>query len=195
MNRFVGAGALLAALLTVGCTVDDDRAADTTAMGDTAAMGDTLAGTQPAAPLAEGADDRAETALSTDTTLRRYGLDVDEDDNRLVIKGKVRTEAERSRAEEVARGLAGGAAIENRVEVDPNAEVNDNPVDVDDLEDQIEDAFEADTMFRGLDLDVDESNGQIVLGGRASAAQRSAAEELAKRLAGTVQVMNRITTQ
>lgn len=169
------------------CRQADERPADTVAGGDTLAM------TPAPAPVTQDADDRAETALSTDSTVRRYGLDVDEDDNRLVIKGKVRTAAEKTKAEEVVRGLAAGATIENRIEVDANAEMNDNPIDVDDLEDSIEDAIEADSTFRGHEVDVDESNGRIVLSGEASAAARTSAEQLAKRLAGTVEVVNRIT--
>ena len=176
-------------VLASSCRKAEERPADTMAGGDTVAMA-------PApTPVTEDVDDRVETALSTDSTVRRYGLDVDEDDNRLVLKGKVRTAAERTKAEEVAGGLAAGATIENRIEVDPNAEMNDNPIDVDDLEDSLEDAIEADTTFRGHDIEVDESNGRIVLTGRAPAAARTAAEQLAKRMAGTVEVMNRIRAQ
>ena len=86
--------------------------------------------------------------------------------------------------------------MDNRIRVDAKAGgAGARPVDVDDIEDQVEDALEADSTLRALNLDVDEEDGQLVLEGKATTAQRAAAEALAKRLAGTVTVVNRIRVQ
>lgn len=183
------ATALLPVALLAACGGEPRTTADTTAVA-----ADTT-GAPPAAttvPDADAVDDRVERALETDSLLRRYGLDADDDDNRVVLKGTVRTDAERAHAQTVAGGLAAGATIENRIKVDANAAGSDDIVDVDDLEDQIEDAIEADSTFRGHDIDVDEDNGRIVLEGRVPAAVKAAAETLARRLAGTTQVISRI---
>ena len=67
---------------------------------------------------------------------------------------------------------------------------------MDDVEDQVEDALEADSTMRALDLDVDEENGQLVLEGKVkTAAQRTLAEGLVKRVAGTVTVVNRVKVE
>jgi osmotically-inducible protein OsmY len=182
----LAAAAAVAALAACG---GDDR----TTVDTTTAAGATTAVTPTPAPDADAVDDRVERALEADSLLRRYGLDADDDDNRVVLKGTVRTDAEKAHAQSVASGLAAGAAIDNRIKVDANARGWDAVVDVDDLEDQIEDAIEADSTFRGHDIDVDEDNGKIVLEGRVPAAVKTAAEALARRMAGTVQVVSRIT--
>lgn len=94
----------------------------------------------------------------------------------------------------VAGGVAAGVTVDNRIRVAANARMSNDTPDVDDVEEQIEKAFEDDATIKALNLDVDEDNGQIVLEGTAPAAQRTAAEEIAKRIAGTVTVVNRIKT-
>jgi osmotically-inducible protein OsmY len=174
--------------MAAACTPDADTTADTAAGmvgGTTAATG---------APDADRVDDRVEVALSTDTTLRGFGLDADEDDGRVVLKGAVRTEAQKQHAAQVATGVAAGVTIDNRIRVDANARMSNDMPDVDDVEEQIEKALEDDATLRSLNVEVDEDNGQIVLEGNATAEQKTAVETLAKRIAGTVTVVNRIKT-
>lgn len=188
MSRLTNVAAVLALAVALGACGDAATDDDTTAVVPGA---DTPAATVEA----DDVDDRVEVALANDSTLRRYGLDVDDDDNRVVLKGTVRTEAEKAHAQTVAGGLAAGLTIENRIRVDAGAAGSDNVTDVDDLEDQIEDAIEADSVFRGHDVEVDEDNGRIVLEGKVPAAVKTAAEALARRMAGAVEVVSRITTQ
>lgn len=149
--------------------------------------------TPPTNVEADDLDDRVEVALSTDSVLRRYGLDADDDDNRIVLTGAVRTGEERAAAAVLASGLAQGLTVENRIEVDADVQGSDDITDVDELEDQIEDAFEADATLNALDIDVGEDDGRIVLSGRVPAAAKTAAESLARGMAGTVEVVSRIT--
>ena len=174
-------------LALLGCPAGDDSAADTAA-GDTAA---------PAAATAEQMDDRVERALETDSTLQAFGLDADDDNGRIIIKGRVRTAEQRALALQVATREAGGVAVDNRVRVDSTiAAGRARPVDVDELEERIEDAIEDDSTFRGLDVDVEEDDGQLILEGTVkTAAQKAAAETLAKGMAGTVVVVNRLRVE
>jgi osmotically-inducible protein OsmY len=175
-------------MMAAACTPSADSTADTAA----GAVGATTAAT--VAPDADRVDDRVEVALSTDSTLRGFGLDADEDDGRIVLKGAVRTEAQKAAAAQVATGVASGVSIDNRIRVDANARMSNDMPDVDDVEEQIEKGLEDDAALRSLNIDVDEDNGQIVLEGTATAEQKTAVETLAKRIAGTVVVVNRIKT-
>jgi osmotically-inducible protein OsmY len=170
--------------------------------GDTEYTADTAAGTvggtaaASAVPDAERVDNRVEVALSTDATLRPFGLDADDDDGRVVLKGAVRTEEQKSMATRVATSVAAGVPIENRIRVDANARMSDNAVDVDEVEEQVEKALEDDATLKPLNLDVGEDNGQIVLEGTVQTAeQKTLAEQIAKRIAGTVVVVNRVRVQ
>jgi osmotically-inducible protein OsmY len=188
MSLMTRAASCVAAMIfTLACAGDADNTADTAA----GAVGATTAATTPDA---DRIDDRVEVALSTDTTLRGFGLDADEDDGKVVLKGAVRTEEQKSHAAMVAGGVAAGVTVDNRIRVNANARMSNDTPDVDDVEEQIEKAFDDDATLKPLNLDVDEDNGQIVLEGTASAAQKAAAEEIAKRIAGTVVVVNKIKT-
>jgi osmotically-inducible protein OsmY len=187
-TRAASSLAAIALIFTAAaCAGDADRAADTAA----GTLGSTAAAT--AAPDADRVDDRVEVALSTDATLQPFGLDADEDDGRVVLKGAVRTEDQRALAAQVATRVASGVAIDNRIRVDGNAKMSDNPVDVDDVEEQVEKAFDDDATLKPFNIDVDEDNGQIVLEGTVRTAdQKAMAEQIAKRIAGTVTVVNKI---
>lgn len=70
-----------------------------------------------AAVAADEADDRVEDAFKADPTLRAFDLDADDKDGRLLLKGTVRTAAQRRAAEELARRLAPGIPLDNRIRV------------------------------------------------------------------------------
>jgi osmotically-inducible protein OsmY len=188
-TRAAGSIAAIALIFSAACAGDAGDTADTAA----GAVGATTAAT--AAPDADRIDDRVEVALNADSTLRGFGLDADEDNNTVVLKGAVRTDAQKQQAAQVATGVASGVTIDNRIRVDANARMSNDMVDVDDIEEQIEKAIEDDATLRSFDLDVDEDNGQIKLEGRVQTAeQKTAIETLAKRIAGTVTVVNNIKT-
>jgi|SRR5688572_4482931 len=184
-------------LVLVACSSGNEASSDSPAP---AGVADSAAGTtmQPAPQPAASADDRddaVERALDADAGLQAFALDADDDDGRIVLKGRVQTAAQRDLAGQVAAREAAGITVDNRIRVDAAVRTGARPVDVDDIEDQVEDALEADSTLRALNLDVDEEDGQLVLEGTATSAQRAAAEAHAKRLAGTVTVVNRIKVQ
>jgi osmotically-inducible protein OsmY len=188
-HSFIGTLTLatLPALL-LACSGGDAPATDT-------ASGMSGASTTTAAPVtnADDLDDRVERALEADTSLQLFGLDADDKDGRLVLKGRVRSAEQAAMALQVATGVAAGTPIDNRIRIDAAAGGGARPVDVDEVEDRVEDALEADSALKDLDLDVDEDNGTLVIEGTVkTAAQRTAIEELARRIAGTVTVVNRV---
>ena len=182
-------------LVIVACSGGKDAASDSVAAA--AGVTDSAAGMSQPAATADARDDVVERALDADAGLQAYGLDADDDDGRIVLKGRVRTASERDLAGQVATREAAGVAIDNRIRVDASvAAAASRPADVDDIEEQVEDALEADSTMRALDLDVDEENGQLVLEGKVkTAAQRTLAEGLVKRVAGTVPVVNRVKVE
>jgi osmotically-inducible protein OsmY len=195
------ASAIAAIAVMFAVTACADREADTTdtaagAVGATTAVGATSAPT-PSTPSAESADDRVEVALSTDANLRGFGLDADESDGRIILKGAVRTEEQKSQAAQVAARVAPGVTVDNRIRVQATARMStSDPVDVDAVEEQVENALEEDATLRPFDLEVDEDNGQIIITGNVRTAdQKALADQIAKRIAGTVVVVNRVRVQ
>jgi len=182
---------LLLAAGVLACSRGDD------ARTDTAAAGTTPAATTPAAPAsADDAEDRVEAALDADSGLSRFGLDADDDDGKVVLKGKVATEAQKAAAAAVATRVAAGVAVDNRIRVETGAGGGARPADVDEAEDRVEDAIEADSTLRGLDIDVDEENGQLVLDGKVrTAAQKTMAEQIATRTATGITVVNKLRVE
>ena len=182
-------------LVLVACSGARDATSDSVAAA--AGVTDSAAGMSQPAATADARDDVVERALDADAGLQAYGLDADDDDGRIVLKGRVRTAAERDLAAQVAAREAAGVTVDNRIRVDSSVAASaSRPVDVDDIEDQVEDALEADSTMNALDLDVDEENGQLVLEGNVKTAQqRTLAEGLAKRIAGTVTVVNRVKVE
>ena len=182
-------------LVLAACSGGRDTASDSVAAS--AGVTDSAAGMSQPAATADDRDDVVERALDADAGLQTFGLDADDDDGRIVLKGRVRTAAERDLAGQIAAREAAGVAVDNRIRVDAAvAGSAARPVDVDDVEEQVEDALEADSTMRALDLDVDEENGQLVVEGKVkTAAQRTLAEGFVKRAAGTVTVVNRIEVE
>ncbi|MGB3300939.1 MAG: BON domain-containing protein [Phormidesmis sp.] len=69
-------------------------------------------------------------------------------------------------------------------------------VDLDDLEDRVEDAFDADQTLAPFDVDADEEGDSIVLTGLVQTAEQKAlAEQIAKQTAPNVPIVNQIRTQ
>ena len=181
--------ALVVTVSLVACSKGDANRTDT--------LGGTAPGSVAATPAptisADDAEDRVERALDADPALQAFGLDADDDDGRIVLKGAVSTAELQAQAAQIAAREAGGLTIDNRIRVEASRAGGARPVDVDDVEDRVEDALEADSTLRGLDLDADEENGALVLEGNVkTAAQQTAALELAKRVAGTVAVTSRL---
>lgn len=70
-----------------------------------------------AADAADDAEDPVEDAFDAEATLREFDLDADDEDGRLVLKGEVRSAAQRTLAEDVARRAAPNVRIDNQIRV------------------------------------------------------------------------------
>ncbi len=199
------AASLIAAIaLTFAVAACADRDADMTdtaagAVGTTAGVGATTPGTPgtPGVAAAESNDDRIEVALSTDPNLQGFGLDVDERGGRIILRGAVRTEEQKTQAGQVALRITPGATIDNRIRVVTTARMSTTaPTDADEAEERVENALEADAVLGPFDLEVDEDDGRIIISGNVRTAdQKSQVEAIARRIAGTITVENRVSVR
>ena len=156
---------------------------------------DTATGAVATQVSADDLDDRVEDALDADSSLRQFRLDVDDDDNRIVLEGAVRSDEQKTLAEQIAVRTAAGLTIENRITVSANAPIREGR-SLDDVEDRVEDALEADSVLAMFDLDVDDANNGLTIDGRVrSEDQKTRAEEVAKRTAPGVSILNRVRVQ
>ena len=182
--------ALALPVVLVACSSGEKAADSTGAVDTTAAMAPTPA---PAGDV----DDRVERALDTDSTLGAFSIDADKEDDKIELKGRVPTQALKDAATAVATREAGGLVVDNQIKIDASRTASGTKaVDADDAEDNVEDAIRNDAGLKDTDIDVEEDNGALVLEGSVkTAAQQTAALELAKRVAGTVAVTSRLTVK
>ncbi len=178
--------AALLALSLAACGNDEPAVADPT-------LADTPVGTVPAPGMdADDAADRVDDALAADPALGPLPLDADDSDGRIELTGATVDNQQRDAAEALARSTAPGFTIVNEIRVDPTRA---NDAAADDAADRIEDAFDDDLALDPLNLDVDEEDGQVVLKGTATAAQREQAEARAREFAGEIPIINRINVR
>ena len=183
--------ALALPVLLVACAGGDKTA-------DSPAVATDTAGAMAPAPAPSGdVEDRVERALDADSTLGAFGIDADEEDGKIELKGRVSTQVLKDAATAVATREAGGMPIDNQMKVDAGFTASGTrPVDADDAEDNVEDAIDADPTLKDLDIGVDEENGALVLEGSVkTAAQATAALDLAKRIAGMIAVTSKLTVK
>jgi osmotically-inducible protein OsmY len=188
---------------SASCADRNADTADTAAgtVGATAGAAAATPATTPGAPgpgtAAETNDDRIEVALSNDANLRGFGLDVDERSGRIILRGAVRTEQQKAEAGQVALRIVPGATIDNRIRVEAAARMGTTaPTDADDAEEKVENALEADAVLGPFDLEVDEDDGRIIISGNVrTAAQKAQAEQIARNIAGTITIVNRVAVR
>ena len=191
-------GAALIATMSVACSERTEDKVEQKADNAANATGNAVANGGRAADAAVETMD-VKVALTTDTRVDASNINVDSDHvtKTVTLKGYVPTAEQKTLAGQIATREAAGVTVDNRIRVDAAvAGSAARPVNVDDVEERVEDALEADSTMRAFDLDVDEENGQLVLEGKVpTAAQRTLAEGLVKRIAGTVTVVNRIKVE
>lgn len=195
----VGAAAML--LIVSGCNRgDENMSAAGDVPGDTAGASSAMA---PAPDAQAGtlsldeADDRIEDALRADPTLAAFLLDADDERDRVVLEGMVATEAQKSRAAEIAATAAPGITVDDQLRVDAAAASREAAhAAADEADDRVEDALEAEAALREFDLDVDDEDGRLILKGTVRTdAQRTQAEEIATRVAPGIPVDNQIRVE
>ncbi len=129
LKRWIPVLAIAPLLLLAGCgpEEDDDEAADANNGGAPVATAPDTMATGTASSPAAGADaeknadtaaERIEDLLEADATLKSFDLEADEEDNRVVLKGEVKTPEQKTLAENIARENAGGQTIDSKITVD-----------------------------------------------------------------------------
>jgi hyperosmotically inducible periplasmic protein len=137
---------------------------------------------------------------NVENSLKQAGMDrinVDEDRDKgvITIKGEVATQADKQRAEEVARQAAGNAVVANEILV-TGADENRAEDVAGAKDDAIESSFKAYVEANKLDnqhIRADAENGVLTLNGDVdTAAQRMKVEKDAAKIDGVTQVVNKL---
>ncbi|HEY0970267.1 MAG TPA: BON domain-containing protein [Gemmatimonadales bacterium] len=197
MPWIVGAATLLSVVAGCNRSEREGSAGGDVALDTPAARNAPAPGARMGAMDLDEAEDRIERALRADATLAAFELDADDERGRIVLEGVVETDAQKTRAAEIATSTAPGIPIDNQLRVDAAAARRQAAhAAADEADDRVEDALEADPTLREFDLDVDDEDGRLVLEGTVrTAAQRSQAEEIARRLAPGIPIDNRIRVE
>ena len=166
MNRFLVLIAILGLVFAVGCS---QQRAETTSVKD-------------------NVEKQFEQAQ-----LQNVNIDEDREHKVLTLKGDVRSEDMKSRAEEIAKNSAPGWTVANELLVQPEG---DNRAD--DIASEEDKAIKAQwdawaTKNKADGVNVDVNNGVVTLEGNVqSAAQKASFEKAAKNIKGVQQVVNKL---
>jgi osmotically-inducible protein OsmY len=131
-----------------------------------------------------------------DAGFKDLNVSSDNDKQLVTIKGDVKTQEEKERAEDVAKGAAGGWVVANEIGVRPEGvESAANKIDSN-VDSAIEKDFKAVLIANRLDdqhIRYDAKNGVLTLKGDVdTAAQRQEAEKLAATVPNVQQVVNEL---
>lgn len=136
------------------------------------------------------------TAFAFNRHLSPFSLNVDVEGSLATLTGTVESEVKRELAEQVALGIEGIEAVDNRIRVDPG--VRPHLVSVAAADERLDDATVKarvksrllwNTRTEGLDIGVESHAGLVTLSGEADSAQ---ARELAGRLAASTEGVERV---
>ncbi|MGP0174841.1 BON domain-containing protein [Pseudomonas sp. NCHU5208] len=139
------------------------------------------------------------TAFALNRHLNPFKLDIEVDDGRVTLSGRVESEVQKELAEQVAMSVEGVKSVDNRIEVDPKVAEGNPPGMVQRLEDAtlaatVKSKLLWNSNTRGLDIQVRSENGAITLSGQAqTAAAKELAGELAANTDGVREVFNHLS--
>lgn len=136
---------------------------------------------------------KAKIALLTTDDLSATSINVDTLDGKVTLHGSVPTEAEKTRAASVAKGIDGVTSVKNLLQVVP--EKNEEQVEAKDeqLEDRVEQALAADSRLQGSKIEVASVNkGVVLLRGTADSMNDHL---VALNVAGKVQGVRRVESE
>ena len=155
-----------------------------------------LAGCATSRPMDDQANDavitsKIEAKLAADPQTESYEIDTDTQNGRVVLRGFVENEAERSQAERLAKNTQGVRSVDNQLKLgDLSAEQNVSDTWI---VTKVKSQLAADPEVNSFNIDVDSLNGQVTLSGIVPQAQaRAEAERIAKATQGVKMVRNEI---
>lgn len=127
------------------------------------------AGPAPAASSDPWITAKTKLALLTAEGVNPLHVNIDTVDGRVTLHGTVETDAERRKAEEVARGIDGVSAVENLIQVVPERAAETVEAADDQLKEQVAKRLDADTALEDSDVIVQSVNkGVVLLAGEAT---------------------------
>ena len=120
----------------------------------------------------------------------------DKDKGVITLSGDVKSDEEKTQAEDIARKSAGGLIVANEIGVRPEGSAGDAKKVDKNLDKGIEDNFKAALTENGMDnqhIRFDSNNGVITLTGDVDTpAQRASAEKMAAKIPNVTQVVNEL---
>ena len=112
---------------------------------------------------------KAKIALLTTSDLGATGIDVDTVGGKVTLHGTVATQAEKARAESVAKSVKGVQSVNNLLQVVPAKSEERVEAKDDQIEKRVDQALEGDQRLKGSDIDVASvNNGVVLLSGKAA---------------------------
>jgi osmotically-inducible protein OsmY len=127
--------------------------------------------------------------------LENVSLSQDRDKGVVKLSGRVATEADKERAESIAKGQAAGQVVANEIEVVPPAAEHDAKAINEDLDKSIEKDLDASLTRNGMRRSVKDSvtNGVVTLTGNVpSQKERTRVEKIASEVPHVKQVVNKL---
>jgi osmotically-inducible protein OsmY len=149
-----------------------------------------LAASQPDAWVTS----KVKLSLFTTENVGSTDINVDTMDGRVTLHGTVGSEAEKARAEQVARSIDGVREVRNMLAVVPPAKQDAVAAKDAEIEDRVEQALAADKSLSDSDIDVASVNGGIVVleGSAATLSDHVRAVETARDVKGVRQVKSEV---
>jgi hyperosmotically inducible protein len=160
-----------------------------------APIGDTMAGERTAGEVVDDVSIAAQTkaGLAADPVTDAIKIDVEVDKSHVQLNGFVDSMEERTRAEEIVRGIKGVASVDNNLQLQPRDRTAGEYVDDKILVAEVKAALAEDPVAHTLKIDIEADQGVISLGGHVdTAAEKEAAYNAAKQVAGVVKVVNNL---
>lgn len=135
---------------------------------------------------------KAKIALMADNRVPGSSVNVETQKGMVYLRGKVDSDAAKSAAEEVARGVEGVQAVRNELQVVPAAAKKVVEAKDDEITKQVKDRLKNDARLKSIDVRTD--NGVVTLQGKVSNINDSVkASQLAREVPGVRSVRNDTT--
>ncbi len=134
----------------------------------------------------------------SDAGLRDVSVSQDRNKGVVTLSGKVNTDADKAKADQIARSVAAGQVVANEVAVLPVSDAGPTKTFYSDLDKGIDSNLDAALISHGYDKGVSHSvkNGVVTLNGTVDTeAQRSQVESAAHSVPNVQQVVNEIQTR
>ncbi len=136
---------------------------------------------------------RAKAALAQDELTSAVDIDIEVDRDEVQLNGFVDSDEERERAEEIVSNIDGVASVANNLEVQPGDRTAGEYLDDKVLITKVKAALAENSQVESLTIDVESDRGVVSLGGHVDTeAERDAAFNAARQVAGVVNVINNI---